>query len=48
MENEKFENKCKELVKQYVIEHLDKTDEIPQFKIYVVWSCKTLQIIKHY
>lgn len=43
MENEKFENKCKELVKQYVIEHLDKTDEIPQFKIYVVWSCKTLQ-----
>lgn len=43
MSNEEFIQRCKELVKEYAIEHLDKTDEIPQFNVYVVWSCKTLQ-----
>lgn len=43
MNNEAFIEKCKELVRQYTIEHLDKSDEIPEFKVYVVWSCKTLQ-----
>lgn len=43
MSNEKFINKCKELVKEYVIEHLDKSDEIPEFEVYIVWLCKTLQ-----
>ena len=43
MSNEEFMEKCKELVREYAIEHLDKTDEIPEFKVYVVWSCKTLQ-----
>ena len=43
MTNEKFLDKCKDLVKEYAIEHLDKTDEIPNFNVYVVWSCKTLQ-----
>lgn len=43
MNNEAFIEKCKELVRQYAIEHLDKSDEIPKFKVYVVWSCKALQ-----
>ena len=43
MSNEEFIEKCKELVREYAIEHLDKTDEIPNFNAYVVWSCKTLQ-----
>ena len=43
MTNEKFLDKCKDLVKEYAIEHLDKTDEIPNFNVYVVWSRKTLQ-----
>ena len=43
MSNEEFIEKCKELVKNYTIEHLDKTDEIPQFNVYIVWSCTTLQ-----
>lgn len=43
MNNEAFIEKCKELVRQYAIEHLDKSDEIPEFKVYVVWSCKALQ-----
>lgn len=43
MSNEEFIEKCKELVREYAIEHLDKTDEIPKFNVFVVWSCKTLQ-----
>ena len=43
MSNEKFIEVCKDLVKEYAIEHLDKTDEIPNFIVFVVWSCKTLQ-----
>lgn len=38
-----FINKCKELVENYAIEHLDKSDEQPMFDTYVVWYCKTLQ-----
>lgn len=43
MESKKFIEKCKELVKQYAIEHLDKSDNVPEIEVYVVWSCKTLQ-----
>ena len=34
---------CINEVKKYVIEHIDKTDDIPKFDIFVVWSCKALQ-----
>lgn len=43
MGSEKFLEIVKNLVKEYTIEHLDKTDELPEFKIYVVWYCKGLQ-----
>lgn len=43
MSNEEFIQKCKDLVAEYAIEHLDKSDEIPEFKVYVVWSVKALQ-----
>ena len=43
MSNEEFIEKCKELVLDYTIEHLDKSDSIPGFDVYVVWSCKILQ-----
>lgn len=43
MDNKKFIEKCKSLVRDYSIEHLDKTDEIPEFDVYIVWLCKTLQ-----
>ena len=41
--NEKFISICKRLVKEYVEEHLDKSDTLPEFEVFVVWSCKTLQ-----
>lgn len=43
MSNEEFIEKSKELVRQYAIDHIDKTNEIPSFNVFVVWSCKTLQ-----
>lgn len=43
MDTDKFLNLCKELVKNYTIEHLDKSDSIPEFDVFVVWTCKTLQ-----
>lgn len=43
MDSDKFIKKCKELVKNYTEEHIDKSDNIPVFDIFVVWSCKTLQ-----
>lgn len=30
-------------MKKYAIEHLDKSDIVPEFEIFVVWNCKTLQ-----
>ena len=43
MDSLKFIEKCKDIVKKYAIEHLDKSDTIPKFDVFVVWSCKTLQ-----
>ena len=35
------------LVKDYVIEHLDKSDEMPTFDVYIVWKAKVLQNWKY-
>lgn len=33
-------------VSEYVLAHLDKSEEIPDFEVFVVGSCKTLQNYK--
>ncbi len=45
MGNDKFEIKCKEIVKNYANEHLDKSDnaEITIEDVFIVWISKTLQ-----
>ena len=43
MDSKKFIEECKRLVKEYAQEHLDKSDIMPEFEVFVVWSCKTLQ-----
>lgn len=43
MGSQEFINKCKKIVRDYAIEHLDKSDEIPELEVFVVWYCKTLQ-----
>lgn len=34
---------CKDIVRGYVDDHLDKSDERPCYEVYIVWHCKTLQ-----
>ena len=34
---------AKSLVEQYIIEHLDKSDDIPDFEVFTVWKAKVLQ-----
>lgn len=43
MDSVKFIRICDELVRNYAAEHIDKTDGVPDFEVYVVWSCKTLR-----
>lgn len=35
------------LVSDYIKEHLDKPDKIPEFEVYTVWKCKVLQNWKY-
>ena len=35
------------IVTQYVEEHLDKSDRVPSYEVYIVWKCKVLQNCKY-
>ena len=35
------------IVSNYILEHLDKSDNFPLFDIYIVWKCKALQNWKY-
>lgn len=43
MGSKEFIGKCKEEVRKYAEEHLDKSDTKPEFEVFVVWYSKTLQ-----
>ena len=38
-----MENKAIEIVRKYIEEHLDRSDDRPEFDVYTVWKCKALQ-----
>lgn len=42
-----MDNIAIEIVKRYVLDHLDKSDPIPSFEVYFVWKCKALQNWKY-
>jgi len=46
MGNNEFTAKARMLVGEYVVEHMDKTDKIPPFDVFVVWNCYMLGNIK--
>ena len=46
MTNEKFLELAKALVADYATEHIDKTDTIPSFDVFVVWNAYILGNIK--
>lgn len=35
------------IVKKYISDHLDKSDQQPEFEVYIVWKCKALQNWKY-
>ena len=35
------------IVREYIEQHLDKSDEMPDFTVYIVWKCKALQNWKY-
>lgn len=42
-----MDNKALEIVKSYILEHLDKSDVSPDFEVYIVWKCKILRNCKY-
>ena len=42
-----MDEKVIQLVRDYILNHLDKSDETPQFEIFTVWKCKVLQNWKY-
>jgi hypothetical protein len=42
-----MDEKAINIVKQYVIDHLDKSDPTPEFEVYTVWKAKVLQNWKY-
>ena len=43
MGNDAFVKFAEKILKDYITEHLDKSDGPVEFEVYVVWLCKTLQ-----
>ena len=42
-----MDNKALEIVKNYILEHLDKSDPEPKFDVFTVWKAKALQNWKY-
>ena len=42
-----MDKKAVEIVKNYIVNHLDKSDEMPEFDVFTVWKAKILQNWKY-
>lgn len=42
-----MDEKVISIVKNYILSHLDKSDEIPDFSVFTVWKAKVLQNWKY-
>ena len=42
-----MDEKALKIVREYIEEHLDKSDEKPNFEVFMVWKCKALQNWKY-
>lgn len=42
-----MDNIAIEIIRDYILKHLDKSDEIPNFEVYTVWKAKALQNWKY-
>lgn len=42
-----MDNKAIDIVRNYIVDHLDKSDNMPDFEVFIVWKCKALQNWKY-
>ena len=42
-----MDEKALQIVRDYIERHIDKSDEMPEFEVYMVWKCKALQNWKY-
>lgn len=42
-----MDKKAIEIITNYIMEHLGKTDNVPNFEVYTVWKSKALQNWKY-
>lgn len=42
-----MDEKAVQIITQYILEHLDKSDAMPDFMVYTVWKSKVLQNWKY-
>lgn len=42
-----MDNRAIEIVRQYILHHLDKSDPTPEFEVFTVWKSKVLQNWKY-
>lgn len=42
-----MDEKALSIVKDYILEHIDKTDKLPHFEVFTVWKAKVLQNWKY-
>ena len=42
-----MDEKALQIVRNYIVEHLDKSDPLPTFEVFIVWKCKALQNWKY-
>lgn len=42
-----MDGRALDIVKDYILKHLDKSDPVPEFDVYFVWKAKILQNWKY-
>ena len=42
-----MDQKAFKIVVDYIDSHLDRSDKLPHYDVYIVWKCKTLQNWKY-
>ena len=42
-----MDNEALKIVRDYIDEHIDKSDPVPIYDVFIVWKCKTLQNWKY-
>lgn len=42
-----MDNEAILIIREYILKHLDKSEPIPSYEVYIVWKCKALQNWKY-